>query len=154
MAPRGSSENGRECSRGELGLRRDDGLRLSAGRVHPVRLTGQDVGRGTFSHRHAGAEQRDGTLISRLCTLLRGKHRSAFMTPCYLKKPWWPLNTVTPPTSPTGLVVWEAQFDANGAQVVIDQFISGEDKVESLVWFDDAVTTRISKAIKGIRLRD
>jgi 2-oxoglutarate dehydrogenase E1 component len=99
---------------------------------HPVRLSGQDSGRGTFSQRHAVLVDQE------------------------TETPYLPLNNIRPgqanlevvdsPLSeagvlgfeygysladPRSLVVWEAQFGdfANGAQVIIDQFISsGESK--------------------------
>jgi 2-oxoglutarate dehydrogenase E1 component len=94
---------------------------------HPLRLTGQDVSRGTFSQRHAAfVDQED-------------------------ESRWVPLNGIRPhqeklelvdsPLSelgvlgfeygysladPSSLVLWEAQFGdfANGAQIIIDQFIT------------------------------
>jgi len=94
---------------------------------HPVRLSGQDVSRGTFSQRHAAfVDQED-------------------------ESRWVPINCVRPhqellelvdsPLSelavlgfeygysladPRTLVLWEAQFGdfANGAQIIIDQFIT------------------------------
>jgi len=99
---------------------------------HPIRLTGQDVARGTFSHRHA----------------ILYDHETS--------NPYIPLNFVaedqarfqvwnSPLTetamlgyefgfcldSPNSLVIWEAQFGdfANVGQVIFDQFISSsEDK--------------------------
>jgi 2-oxoglutarate dehydrogenase E1 component len=106
------------------------GSLLTAGT--PVRFSGQDSQRGTFNHRHA--------------VLIDVEN----------EQPWIPLGNLSPQQahfdiynsilseagvlgfeygysrdSPETLVLWEAQFGdfANGAQIVIDQFISaGEDK--------------------------
>jgi 2-oxoglutarate dehydrogenase E1 component len=93
----------------------------------PVRLTGQDTERGTFSHRHA---------------VLHDAHTGATFTPMqHLDDAAASFEIYNSPLSeyacvgfeygysaaaPEALVLWEAQFGdfVNGAQIVIDQFIS------------------------------
>jgi 2-oxoglutarate dehydrogenase E1 component len=99
---------------------------------HPVRLSGQDTGRGTFSQRHAIL--RDQETEERYVSL---NHLSLNQAPFEV----WdsPLAEASvlgfefgyTLAEPNALVLWEAQFGdfSNGAQVIIDQFISpGESK--------------------------
>ncbi len=102
----------------------------------PVRFTGQDVERGTFSHRHAVIHDiNTGESHSSLANLLPGQARvhlsnSPLSEAGVLGFEWgYSLDT------PEGLVIWEAQFGdfCNVAQVIIDQFIcSAEDKWKRL----------------------
>jgi 2-oxoglutarate dehydrogenase E1 component len=98
----------------------------------PIRLTGQDVERGTFSHRHV---------------VLHGtKTQQRFVPLNHLtddQANFYPYNSLLSEfaalgfefgysaSNPEALVIWEAQFGdfSNGAQIMIDQYISaGEDK--------------------------
>ena len=98
----------------------------------PIRFSGQDSRRGTFSHRHAVlADMRDGKRYTPLAHLREGQGRfDIFDSPLseagVLGFDYgWSLDM------PEALCCWEAQFGdfTNGAQVVIDQFISSaEDK--------------------------
>jgi 2-oxoglutarate dehydrogenase E1 component len=90
-------------------------------------MSGQDVKRGTFSHRHAVIyDETTNKEYNRLNSCRIRAASSGSIIPCSANMPCSVLNTAMPWPSPNSLVLWEAQFGdfANGAQIIIDQFIA------------------------------
>lgn len=98
---------------------------------YPVRLSGQDTQRGTFSHRHSVLTIEDSEQkFVPLSTVSNGQAKFEVINSLLSEYGALGFEYGFALTSPNTLTLWEAQFGdfSNGAQVIIDQYISSAEE--------------------------
>jgi 2-oxoglutarate dehydrogenase E1 component len=93
---------------------------------HDVRMSGQDVKRGTFSHRHAVIyDENSNKEYNRLSALKEGQGQFRIYNSLLSEYGVLGFEYGYALANPNSLVLWEAQFGdfVNGAQIIVDQFI-------------------------------
>ena len=96
-----------------------------------VRMSGQDTRRGTFSHRHAVLrDEKTDQAYNRLSTVSTSKARFRIYNSLLSEYGVLGFEYGYALANPNALVLWEAQFGdfVNGAQIIIDQFISSAEQ--------------------------
>ena len=137
--------NRRRRSTGPPAKRLAFGTLLDEG--YPVRLSGQDSSRGTFSQRHAVlVDQENEERYVPLNHIRDGQAEFEVVDSLLSEEAVLGFEYGYSSAEPKSLVLWEAQFGdfANGAQVIIDQFIaSGEMKWLRMSRPGDAAAARL-----------
>ena len=98
---------------------------------HPIRLTGQDVERGTFSHRHMVIhDQKTAERHMPINEIREGQAQFCVHNSPLTEQACLGFEYGYSLTDPRMLIIWEAQFGdfVNGAQVIVDQFIASAEK--------------------------
>jgi len=98
---------------------------------HPIRLTGQDVERGTFSHRHMVVhDQKTAERHMPINEIREGQAKFCVHNSPLTEQACLGFEYGYSLTDPRMLIIWEAQFGdfVNGAQVIVDQFIASAEK--------------------------
>lgn len=96
-----------------------------------VRMSGQDVGRGTFSSRHCVLrDENNNKPYNRLSNIPGAKGKIRMYNSLLSENAVLGFEYGYAMASPNSLVLWEAQFGdfVNGAQTIIDQFITGAEQ--------------------------
>ncbi len=97
---------------------------------HDIRMSGQDVKRGTFSHRHAVlVNSNDNSQYNRLNSMTGNKGQYRIFNSLLSEYGVMGFEFGYSLATPNTLVIWEGQFGDfyNGAQVMVDQFISSSE---------------------------
>jgi len=96
---------------------------------HPVRLSGEDVKRGTFSHRHAVITYRDSDDEYTPLATLDTKAKFSIYNSLLSEYGVLGFEYGYALANPRALTIWEAQFGdfVNGAQIIIDQYVASSE---------------------------
>lgn len=97
---------------------------------HDVRMSGQDCQRGTFSHRHAVIKDEQNEVLYTPVNELNNNAKLEIINSHLSEYCVMGFEYGYSMANPSALTIWEAQFGdfSNGAQIIIDQFLSSSEK--------------------------